>query len=598
MKNYAQIAAKITHSPWLITPEGLSLILSIMDARINNPEVRLTDEELAILLKENAKGSGLSNGNSSNEGPQVVNGVGILPIYGPIFGKANLMTQLSGATSMEAFRKDLKMLLADNSVKQILLDVDSPGGTSEMIAEAADEIFAGRDIKPITAIANNMIGSAAYYLASQASKLYTTPSGSVGSIGVYTVHEDHSGADKQQGIKYTFVSAAPYKTEGNPHEPLSQEGEAYRQEIVNELYDEFLTAVARGRSTDKMTVESTFGGGRLLSAKRAHKAGMVDGIYEFDPLLESLASTPTNVSLHVNGRTVANAVGLLVTDVDGTGHIELSVADYEHSEPGTGTPPTPRVQDPPPEQDLAIRSGSRRPDITRGLGSEEDEPGAPQASTITTASTDTSNKGKVKMDLQQLYQLFGVDNEEALLAAITDMHTEQTALRSGVDTASQQMEFAKQYPDVWAQMQKDREKLLANDANEFVSAVSFFTELKEGNTVKTKIGLSSLAQDTVRENYMKFAKGEGGLEEFKSTILAITQNGTLEYGERGTSAEGELPEFDTNSATGIAALRQLFASKVAEVMQADKLEYAAAVQEASKRYPDLAKAYTATASVR
>ena len=68
----------------------------------------------------------------------------------------------------------------DPNVRAILLDIDSPGGSVEMVAEAAAMIAAAP--KSVTAIANTMAGSAAYYLASQADEVVVTPSGMVGSI--------------------------------------------------------------------------------------------------------------------------------------------------------------------------------------------------------------------------------------------------------------------------------------------------------------------------------------------------------------------------------------------------------------------------------
>src|SRR6266446_515135 len=109
MRDYARIAAKIVETPWLITPQGLTLILDIVDARIHG--VKLEDDEIAFKLSQvGDRGSGAEQG-------QINNGVGILPIYGPIFGKANLMTEMSGATSLEAFRKDFKAMVNDPSIK-------------------------------------------------------------------------------------------------------------------------------------------------------------------------------------------------------------------------------------------------------------------------------------------------------------------------------------------------------------------------------------------------------------------------------------------------------------------------------------------------
>lgn len=278
--DYAHIATKIRESLWLITPEGLDVVLTIANKRLNGEQ--FTDEYLEQVR---------SNGHSEKESElQVVKGLGILPIMGPIFGKANLMTQLSGATSLEVLQGQFQEMLNNDEIHSILLNIDSPGGTSDLLQEMGDEIFNARDQKPIYAIANTSAGSAAYWLMSQATKGYVTPSGSVGSIGAYTVHEDQSAADAIEGIKYTFIHAGKFKTEGNPHEALTSEGREFRQERINELYDGFVGAVARGRGTVSETVDTSYGQGRMLLPKQALEAGMVDGIISMDGLVNQLTS--------------------------------------------------------------------------------------------------------------------------------------------------------------------------------------------------------------------------------------------------------------------------------------------------------------------
>jgi len=493
------------------------------------------------------------------------------------------MTEMSGATSLESFRKDFANMVADPSIKSIILDIDSPGGTSEMVATTGKEIFKAREQKTVVALANGMAGSAAYWLGSQAEEFYVSPDGSVGSIGAYTVHEDQSVRDAHEGVKYTYISAGPYKTEGNPHEPLTREGEDYRQEVINELYDEFISVVASGRNVTTEKVISDFGGGRMMSANKGVTAGMVDGKREFDELVSHMSAQPAQrIQVSMNGAAIA-------AQLTSSGTYELlSSVDWEHSEPGTGSPPAPR----PNESDRGdLGSGSRRPDLPDNFpNNDQGTPGAPKASAITTGGN---------MDLTALMQLFGVDSEEALFTAITDMHTEASALRADVGLAAQEAKFSKEYPAVFAQMQEDRKINLENAAEKFVNQHKRFAKAEGEGFVASNIGLSSLAQDTVQETYMKFAQGTASLADFEGCINAITHGGTLEYGERGSSTESEVEElsFSTDTAAGIQKTRQLFASKIHEIQTKDSLDYKTAVQEAARQYPELADAYRATAAV-
>lgn len=270
--NYTHVMDKILNTPWLITQESLENILNIMEARVTG---NISDEQMMFAPEEDRMAQFTESG------------VGVLPINGPLFPKANMMTRMSGATSVEQLQGKFNEMLADPQIKTILLNIDSPGGMSDLIMEMGDTIYGARGIKPVIAVANTTAASAAYWLGSQADKLYVTPSGSVGSVGVYTVHQDTSAKQEKDGVKTTFVSAGKYKVERNPYGPLSDEAKSHMQASVDELYGDFIRAVARGRGTDEDVVKETYANGRTYNAKAALGMNMVDGIQTFDSILGS-----------------------------------------------------------------------------------------------------------------------------------------------------------------------------------------------------------------------------------------------------------------------------------------------------------------------
>lgn len=586
MPDYIRIATKIKESIWLITPDGLSLILEIFDRRLSGE--RLTDEEIAVRLEEaGAHGSG-------EDGANIQNGVGILPIHGPIFGKANLMTQLSGATSMEAFRQDLASMVENPQVKSVLLDIDSPGGTSDMVAEAGAEIFAARDAKPIYALANGMAGSAAYWLASQATKAYSSPSGSVGSIGAFTVHEDQSVADANAGRKYTFVSAGKYKTEGNPHLPLTQEGREYRQELIDELYGEFVDAVASGRNVSSDDVVANYGQGRMVLPKKALEVGMIDDITEYNDLLGSLTEQqPQTISLYIPGQTVAKAVW----DASMRGY-KLESADWEHSEPGTGPvpqvgnpdqpdpgvgQPVPRRQGDPSKEDPAIGGGWRRDPLPLN----PNDPNAPKARA--TGGNEVTDEEFAKLCAS--LGLTGDATVDQVIAAATTAHTQSISLRDAVNLASEESRLADQFPSFYKQHQ---DMLAGNRKTDSVLFSESVKRLKKPDGEKfteTGMCLSTLAKETVADMHLKFAEGAATVKDFEQCITAITNGGIVDYTEQGSDLARDLIGIDTSTPGGIASARQEFGKKVNEIMVSDKIEYDAAIDVAAVKYPDLAKAY-------
>ena len=150
------------------------------------------------------------------------------------------------------------------------------------VEELSAEIFQARGQKPITAVANSLAASAAYWIATAADELVVTPSGEVGSIGVFAAHEDVSGMLEQAGVKVNLVSAGRYKTEGNPFEPLTEEARASIQGRVDEYYEQFVSAVARNRGVKRSEVRNGFGEGRVVGAKQAVSLGMADRVGTLD----------------------------------------------------------------------------------------------------------------------------------------------------------------------------------------------------------------------------------------------------------------------------------------------------------------------------
>jgi signal peptide peptidase SppA len=196
-------------------------------------------------------------------------------------------------TSLDQFSADLMGAVNDPGVGAILISIDSPGGSVYGVAEAADLILAAREKKPIVALANSLAASAAYWLGCCASQLYCTPSGEVGSIGVWQAHMDFSGAMADAGIAVTLISAGKFKTEGNPYQPLDEDAQDFMQSRVDDYYADFTGAVAAARNTDVQTVINGMGQGRVLGASAAKKAGMIDGVMTFAQVVASMQKTMT-----------------------------------------------------------------------------------------------------------------------------------------------------------------------------------------------------------------------------------------------------------------------------------------------------------------
>lgn len=253
--------------PWAVTPEIANHVVGVLNkegflALRHLAELRLATQETAGPLRRGEARSGK---------------IAIVPVLGIVTLRGDVVNSAE-TTSTQDVGRVVTALAADASVDAIVLEIDSPGGEVDGVPEAAARIRAARDVKPVVAVSNSSAGSAAYWLFSAASEGLVTPSGGVGSIGVYMLHEDVSQALAAEGVKYTFVYAGKHKVEGNPFEPLSDEARDHFQTEVDRYYGMFTADVAKGRHVAVEDVRKRFGQGRMLGARAAVDAGMADAI--------------------------------------------------------------------------------------------------------------------------------------------------------------------------------------------------------------------------------------------------------------------------------------------------------------------------------
>ena len=276
---YSAIVRAVYSSVWAILPEKLEAIAAFLNMKLAGESA--TPELIAAIRADNiaaaARVKSLSNGKPGS--------IAVLPLYGLINQRVSGDVSGPSGTSVQEFTRQFRQVVNDPNVTAIIIDVDSPGGTISGVDELATEIFNARKTKKITAVSNCLCASAAYYLASQASEVCVSPSSLTGSIGVYRLHEDDSAALDNMGVKFTFISAGKYKTEGNSFQPLDDEARTAMQGVVDDFYGMFTKAVARGRGVAVKAVVNGFGQGRCLTAQDAVKQGLADRIASFDEVL-------------------------------------------------------------------------------------------------------------------------------------------------------------------------------------------------------------------------------------------------------------------------------------------------------------------------
>lgn len=301
---YNRYIARVTRHPWAITPEKFAIIADLMRFRASGE--KLSDEVIAERF-------GATQAAAGGAAPRSDGAVAVIPVHGTIAHRADSFEASSGGASCESIGRMVQRALGDESIKSIMLDFDTPGGSVEGVPELAAIIAKGTAVKPIVAHVNALAASAGYYLASQCTEIVCTPSGQVGSIGVFMLMVDQSEYLAKEGIKVNAISAGDYKLEGASWEPMSEETREFYQGQVDACYRDFIAAVAKGREVSVSDVKQKFGQGRCYDAKLALSLGMIDRIATAD---ETLARMVT-ARVTVGAKRAASAVDVPIASSDG-----------------------------------------------------------------------------------------------------------------------------------------------------------------------------------------------------------------------------------------------------------------------------------------
>lgn len=280
---YARILRAVCETTWAIQPQRLADILDVLAFKAAGGE--LSADEIRQYI-------GVDDKRAGPRSAEAAGGIAVLSLRGIISHRIEQVQNISGpgGTSVEGFRRRFREALASADVSGIVVDVDSPGGSVEGVPELAAEIREARGKKPMIAVANTLAASAAYWIGSAFDELSATASGEVGSVGVWTAHDDFSEALAAEGIKRTYIHAGKYKVEANPYAPLSDEARAFLQKRVDEVYGEFVAGLASNRGVAQKRVREEYGEGRVFGAQEALSRGMVDRIETLEQAIERMRS--------------------------------------------------------------------------------------------------------------------------------------------------------------------------------------------------------------------------------------------------------------------------------------------------------------------
>lgn len=257
----------LTHgSPWAITVEALENIITIAKR----------ENDLEAVLKQ--RGEPLEN-----DWRTVTRGsIAIMPVSGPIFPKATLFTEISGATSIERMAETLGDIERDLSISALVLNIDSPGGNVTGVNEFS-KLLAGFN-KPVIAYVNGTAASAAYWIAASADKVIIDDTARLGSIGVVAAFRNQ----KDDSIEIVSSNAPDKRPD-----ITSDEGRAVVQRNIDALENVFINHIAQTRGMTVDDIKSLRGG--MMIGAEAIKAGLADEIGTLESVINNLEQRSMNI---------------------------------------------------------------------------------------------------------------------------------------------------------------------------------------------------------------------------------------------------------------------------------------------------------------
>ena len=191
-------------------------------------------------------------------------------------------------------RRQIRQAMNADEIGGILLTIESPGGAVSGTKELADDVSQANGRKPVWVFAEDIMASAAFYVGSQASKIFANEPAMVGSIGTFMVVYDFSQAFEEKGWKVNVIRAGDFKGAGIAGTEVTDQQIAEWQTLITKSNDIFLSAVQRGRGFNRAQLEQ-LADGRVFMASDAKDVGLIDEVSTFDAVVDQM-------SLEISGK--------------------------------------------------------------------------------------------------------------------------------------------------------------------------------------------------------------------------------------------------------------------------------------------------------
>ncbi len=186
-------------------------------------------------------------------------------------------------TSADAVVASLRSAFEDSGAQAVVLLVNSPGGSPVQAGIINDEIFRLKKKydKPVYAVVEESCASAAYYIASAADEIYVDKASIVGSIGVLMDGFGFTGTMDKLGVERRLLTAGENKGFLDPFSPMQPEQRAYALKMLEQIRQQFISVVEKGRGDRLKVTPETFSG-LFWTGEQAVQMGLADGLGSLD----------------------------------------------------------------------------------------------------------------------------------------------------------------------------------------------------------------------------------------------------------------------------------------------------------------------------
>lgn len=203
--------------------------------------------------------------------------IAMIPVEGVITSaRPSFLFGGEGESMADAFQRQIAQAVGDDSVKAIILYVNSPGGEVTASDQMYQAVQAAKKVKPVVAYFDTVAASGGYYLSCGANHIVAQETGITGSIGVIIQSLNYSETFEKVGLDSKTFTSGRYKDTLSGARKMRPDEEAYIQSLVTQMYDRFVKLVSEGRNIPEGTLRAGIADGRIFIGEEAQKVGLVD----------------------------------------------------------------------------------------------------------------------------------------------------------------------------------------------------------------------------------------------------------------------------------------------------------------------------------